>query len=573
VIKSGAQVLGKSEALLSTLAYCLVCRPADYLVVLPSLPMAERWSRTKFANTVAMTPALAELLPGEGKKALGGSLLFKKLTNGASVAITGANSASSLSAASVSAVFFDEISLAPRNLTGEGSSVALAKRRLASFKNSFYFSASTPSLEGECRISEDYELSSRHKWMVPCPSCGCRFSIRFSDIVWDSPEGQHKPETARLRCPECKLEHTDSTRVLMVMNGEWVAENPAEVRIKGFWLSGFNVILPARKGYSSRLHEQVAEFLAVRKNPTSLQPWVNGVCGETFARDVLRPVSYEYLVQRKENFFGRDDQPDPSTHELPEKILILTCGVDVQVNRLESLLVGWARNRSSYLLDHRAWPGAPSLAETWNALSEYLLASWKAPGWSEPDKRLAPAVSFIDSGYLSPLIHAFCNRRSNCYPTKGVGSAALPLVEPAPAKRGVSGRGKILRTDGLKQLVYQRLQIDSRGADGYVHLHSLLSEDFIKQMTSEVGVKDARTGVLKFRLEKNTSNEALDLCVLNTAAEYHLRANYDRLEAERRGLEKLPEEETKPNVFSPPPRRFRPVRPSVWGVGGIRGGI
>jgi phage terminase large subunit GpA-like protein len=570
VIKSGAQVLGKSEALLSTLAYCVVCRPADYLVVLPSLPMAERWSRTKFANTVAMTPALAELLPGEGKKALGGSLLFKKLTNGASVAVTGANSASSLAAASISGLFFDEISLAPRNLTGEGSSVALAKRRLASFKNSFYFSASTPSTEGECTISESYELSSRHKWTVPCPSCGHRFSIQFSDIVWDSPEGQHRPESARLRCPECKAEHSDSTRVLMVMNGEWVAENPAEVRIKGFWLSGFNVMLPARKGYVSRLHEFVSEFLAVRKNPSSLQPWVNGVCGETFAPDVLRPVSAEYLIQRKENFFNSDEEPDPATHDLPEKILVIVGAVDVQSNRLESLLVGFGRGHVSWLLDHRIWPGNPSLPETWNPLGEYLSASWRAPGWQAPDKRLAPSLVFVDSGFLSPIVYAFCARRMNCFASRGLGLSTLPLVEIAAGKRGVTGGLRLIHTDATKQLFYTRIRIDDREAEGFVHIHTLIGADFLRQVTSETATRDARTGQIRFKLMKNASNEGLDLCVMAVAAEYHGRPRYDTLEAERRGVATLPPEEMQQHALSPlPPRKPRPRRPSIWGRGGI----
>ena len=144
----------------------------------------------------------------------------------------------------------------------------------------------------------------------------------------------------------------------------------------------------------------------------------------------------------------------------------------------------------------------------------------------------------------------------------------MPLVEMAPGKRGAGLR--LIHTDAAKQLFYERLNIHDRDGDGHVHLGLALSEEFLRQLVSETATKDARTGQLRFKLAKDVSNEALDLAVLNVGAEYALRSPYDALEAQRRGIEKLPEEEIKTSALSPrPPRKFRPLRPSIWGRRGL----
>ena len=186
-------------------------------------------------------------------------------------------------------------------------------------------------------------------------------------------------------------------------------------------MSAFYALQGTRKGYASRLHEMVEEFLRVKNDPLTLQPWRNQVACETFEREILKPVSVDYLLERRENFFHRDDQPDPATHPLPAEVLVLTAGIDIQINRIESLVCGWTREKRCYFLDHSVFPGNTTQADSWTALGEYLNQSWAAPGWAEKDKRLAPAFTFVDSGYISMVVYAFCNRRSRTFPSRGVG--------------------------------------------------------------------------------------------------------------------------------------------------------
>jgi phage terminase large subunit GpA-like protein len=94
---------------------------------------------------------------------------------------------------------------------------------------------------------------------------------------------------------------------------------------------------------------------------------------------------------------------------------------------------------------------------------KYLLQSWA----TTRGKRLAPYWTFVDSGYLPTEVYKFCRSGTHRFPTKGIGTASMPWVEPTPEKR----HGLLhIRTDAGKYLFYSRLAINERTADGYVHL-------------------------------------------------------------------------------------------------------
>jgi phage terminase large subunit GpA-like protein len=583
ILEMASQTVGKSEVLLGILTYKIATMPADYLVVLPNLNQAERWSRTRWLNTVKQTPILQQLLPGEGARTLaasGSKLLFKRFENSASLSICGANSAATLAAASIRGLFFDETDLAQAELLGIGSPFANAARRLTSFADSFLVEASSPTIAGESRIDEDYQRSDRRQWLVPCPACGHRFELRWEVVYWEKTSTRaHRPETACIKCPACSQTHQDTVRRLMVLNGAWVPENPVEKRVRGYRMSAINVLQPTRKGFASRLHEMAVEWLEAQGNPLKLQPFLNQVAGESWVKEEVKAMPAESLLERRENYFHSDELPDPARSVLPERILLLTAAIDVQVNRLESLICGWTRGRSCYVIDHRQWPCNPAQPDGWNVVGEYLAQTWTTT-WAN-GKRLGPHITLVDSGYLAPMVQQFCAQGHYRFPTRGVGSAALPLIQPMADKRF---KAQEIHTDVGKSLFYNRLAIQERDSDGYIHLHMGLGREFCEQLLAEVTVRDKRTGRLVFRLQRERSNEALDLMILCLAGEVSLRAPYDKLECERLGVEKLPVSndtgklEPKAEAMSndtppppPPPRRRRVIRPGFWGPGGIRG--
>jgi phage terminase large subunit GpA-like protein len=564
-----SQVVGKSEVLLGLLAYQIATRIGDYLLVMPTLPQAERWSRTRWSNTVKHSALLQKLLPGQNQRTLassGSKLLFKSFTNGSNLAIATANSAPSLVAASIVGLYADETDLWPRELLNEGSPFSLAARRLTSFSDSIFVQASSPTIAGESHIVEEYERSDQRTWVVPCPVCSSSFELKWANVIWDKTEsGKHRVETARIRCA-CGAEHDDGTRRLMILNGRWEVRNPEERRVRGYWMSGFNVLLPTRKGYVSRLHEQAVEFLAAKGNPVTLAPWINTVAGEVFVREKVKALPAEFLLDRREAYFGDCLIPDQETVTLPTPVLALTGGIDVQKSHIESLIIGWARDKSSFVIDHRQWMGNPAQAASWAPLGAYLMKPWKLGSGHQ----ILPALTFCDSGYLPQPVHEFCQKAPHRWPSKGIASVALPWVERSADKKR---RIMLVHVDAGKFLFFSRLALTDPKEAGFIHLHMGLDAEFCRQLTSEVAVEDRRANRLVFRrAEGRERNEALDLMILCMAAEEWARLPYDRLE-----------KQWGPNVQGPNPPEgapgpavgptnspVRPPRPrNPWGRGGI----
>lgn len=586
ILMMPSQIIGKSELLLGILCHQIVTRPGyDYLLVLPSLPLCERWSRTRFAQTVRWSPILQALLPGEGKRTLassGSKLLFKQFTNGSTLAIATANSAPALAAASIRGLFADETDRWERELVGEGSPFSLAARRLTSFSDSLFVQASSPTIQDESHIEEEYLRSDRRSWLIPCPGCGHSFELKWANVKWPKAEsGKPKFEAAGVECSGCGGLHDDATRRLMVMNGHWGIGDPSIRRTRGYWMSGFNVLLPTRKGYESRLHEMALEFWQAKGSPITLQPWVNLTSGESWKREEVKAMPIEFLLQRREDYFS-GELPDQARVILPAGVLILTAAIDIQIGHIESVVVGWNRTRTSWLIDHRRWEGNPSEGATWAPLHQYLLTGW-VTGSGELDT-IKPALTLIDSGYLPDVSRRFCRAAGRRLPSKGVGSVALPWVT-----RALTSDKKVyvqLHTDAGKFALMSYLAIADPKQPGYMHFPAHVDSEFFRQLTSEYVQQDERRHRLVFQKIPNVRNEVLDLYVMVLGALEFLRipeSSWAQMERERQVVrtpsptsaqsesaapsspEGLP---VSPVAISPPPiipPRFRPQRPrKTW---------
>ena len=60
--------------------------------------------------------------------------------------------------------------------------------------------------------------------------------------------------------------------------------------------------------------------------------------------------------------------------QIPSRALVLTCGVDVQDDRLEATVYGWGKGAESWAILHRVFEGDPGRAELWRRLDELLIA-------------------------------------------------------------------------------------------------------------------------------------------------------------------------------------------------------
>ena len=161
---------------------------------------------------------------------------------------------------------------------------------------------------------------------MQCPDCDEYQVLKWSQVKWED----QNPYSARYTCECCGTLWDDTARFRAIRYGEWRATSEAKGKIAGFHLNGL---------YSpwTPLYEAVSDFMSSKRDPMRLKTWINTFLGETWEEQGDRIDEFD-LIERCENW-GKD---------LPEDVLLLTAGVDVQDNRLEVEIVGWGRGEESW---------------------------------------------------------------------------------------------------------------------------------------------------------------------------------------------------------------------------------
>lgn len=511
VLMTSAQV-GKTSILENLIGFHIDRDPAPILVVVPTLDMAESFSKDRLAPMVRDTPALKGKIADPRARDSGNTLLHKRFPGG-HITLAGANSAASLASRPIRIVLCDEVDRYPPSAGTEGDPVSLAKKRSTTFWNRLLVLASTPTVKGLSRIEMAFEQSDQRRYYVPCPHCGEYQPLKWAQVRWDA----GKPETVRYGCAHCAAAWSEADKPRLLAAGQWRAERPEVSGTAGFHLN--ELYSPWRKW-----SEVVADFLAAKQRPETLKTWVNTSLGETWEETGDQPEP-ESLLARREAY--------PA--EVPAGACVLTAGVDVQDDRLEVLIMGWGPGEEMWVIDGLTLWGDPGQAEVWTDLDSALTATYR----HEAGTALTVSAAGIDSGgHYTQMVYDFCKTRQTrrVYALKGVGGPGRPLVSaPARKKTGNHPRKVALYSVGVddaKGLLYSRYRLTAPGP-GYLHLptgHSLIGEEFCAQLTAEKIMTKYRRGFpVREWVKARPRNEALDCLVYALAAVRLLNPRYTDL--------------------------------------------
>lgn len=503
VVMCGTQS-GKSEAILNTIGYHMHHDPCPILVMQPTVDMAQSFSKDRVtAGLIRPTPALRGLVNDSRAKDANNTTLHKVFPGGA-LSLVGANSPSSLASRPIRIVLCDEVDRYPPSAGEEGDPISLAKRRAATFWNRKIIQVSTPTNKGASRIENAYEETDQQKFYVPCIHCDHEQLLTWSNVQWQD----DNPKTARYHCQECGAAWTESDRHASVSRGQWVATAPFN-GAAGFW---FNAL------YSPwvDLVDTVEEFLACRKDPMRLKTFVNTILAETW-EDQGDGVDDYAVAKRKEDYDG-----------IPENVVLLTAGVDVQDDRLEVEIVGWGIGEETWQIDYQVLYGDPSSPQLWSRLDEVLLATYEHP-IGEP---MIVRSTCVDSGgHHTRAVYNYAKTRAGhrVFAIKGVGGEGKPIVG-RPSKNNI---GKVplyaIGVDTAKELHYARLRIDEPGA-GFCHFQAKRDDEYFRQLTAEKQVIKYHKGYpTRTWIKTRTRNEALDVRVYAIAAFHILNVNMDSI--------------------------------------------
>lgn len=530
VFMSGSQI-GKTEVLLNTIGYYIHYDPAPILMIQPTLEMARSWSQDRLSTMLRDTPLLKDRV-AEAKSRDSGNTVLHKSFEGGHISACGANSPSSLASRPIKIVLCDEVDRYPPSAGSEGDPVLLAKRRSATFWDRKIVLTSTPTNKGSSRIEQAFETTDQRKFYIPCSDCNHFQILKWSHVVWED----NNPTTARYQCEKCEYKMSDSERIKAISKGHWKAQAEGNGKSVGFHLSGLYSVW-------ATMEEAVREFLNAKKMPETLRVFVNTFLGESW-EDEGEQIDDIGLYKRREDYLSKPDQ------EIPDGIAVITCGVDVQDDRIEMEIVGWGRDEESWSLDYEVIYGDPSTPAIWKQVDLKLLKNYKHPN----GMKLKIASACIDSGHHTKSVYEFCKPRfaRRIFAIKGVAGEGRPIIG-RPTRNNI---GKIplfsVGVDTTKELVYARLKMKEDGA-GFCHFPNKYDAEYFKQITAEKIVTRYHKGFARRDWVKiRPRNEALDCRVYAVAAFSVLNTDVnklaDRLEIQSQSAVKVDKKETKQYV-------------------------
>lgn len=512
IVWTSSQV-GKTTIIENVVGYYIDQDPAPILVVQPILDVARTFSKDRLSPMLRDTPCLQNKI-SDGNSRDPDNTVFHKVFKGGHVTMAGANSSASLGNRPIRIALQDEIDRYPASVGTEGDPCGLATKRTTAFWNRKIGKFSTGTIKGRSRIESAYEASDMRKFYVPCPHCGEFQILKWKQLKWPKDEkGKHIPEDAWYECGYCYREITDVDKPQMLREGEWRAERQTK-GIAGFWL---NELYSPWVSFGN----MAVRFIQAKKGgPEVLQVFINTALAETWEEGETT-VDDNTLV-------GRREQYGP---EVPAGAVLLTAGVDIQVDRIEVRVDAHAVGNECWGLEHKILYGDPVRKQVWDDLDEYLMRLWK----HEFGIYLPVSGVAIDTGYLNHQVYAFVKPRQTrrvhgylqrVFAIKGANEPMKPFLN-RPSKNNIAKINLFnIGVNTAKDTLHARLRITEPGP-GYVHHNYSFDEEYFKQLTNEV--RKIKKGVRIWEAKAGAKVEGLDLAVYSMAALGLLNINLEKL--------------------------------------------
>lgn len=520
-IMKGAQT-GGTEAGLNFLGYVICNNPGLTMLVMPSVDMVRRNTRTRIDPYFEIVPEIADRVVPAKSREPGNTATHKKFVGGELV-MTGANAAASLRSTPARFLVLDEIDAFPLDVEGEGDPIALAVQRTVTYRGRRkILMISTPTIKGFSRIEAAYLESDQRRFFMPCKACGEPFVITWAMIQWQ----KDRHDTAVCVCPSCGGVHEERDKPAMLRGGQWQATAEGDGRTAGFHL-------PALLSPFETWADIAWEHSRVHADPSRLKSWVNTKLGETWEEKAAQDVDSATLRTRVE-YWGQ---------EAPAGVSVITAGIDTQDTWLAVEIVGWGAGEESWSLDWIRLMGDPSAPQIWAELDTILARTWRHPKTGT----LPIAAACMDSGgHFTRQVLDFTTPRHHrrIFAVKG---ASTPGTPAWPHRPGLSKHGRrpvyVIGADTLKEIVFARLAKPEPGA-GFCHVPEGRETNWFAEMTAEKPFTKYSKGraIREWRKKPADRNEAFDCRVYAAAALESLKIGGFDLDAEaRRIMDLLPE--------------------------------
>lgn len=520
--------IGKTTIILCGMGYYADYEPSTQMIVMPTLELGERFSKTRLAPMIREIPTLRDKIASPKSKDSDNTILYKSYPGGY-IVVAGSNSAPSLSSQPVRVVWLDEVDRFADSAGTEGNPVKLAEKRSTSYWNKKRIMTSTPTIAGRSKIEDAYNDGTMEEWCVECPCCGKWQPYDFRRVKFN---------TLSMECIGCQedileMDWKESPH-------KWIARCPERLQHRTFRMNELASPLTEWK-------EIIGEFLDAKRkydkyhDTEDLKVFVNTVLGEVWDETSVdeNEVDHVTLQKRAETYDA----------EIPDGVIVLTAAIDVQDNRFEVEVKGWGRNYENWGIYKTEIYGNLAQSTAWEQLEEYLETTF----YFKNGCSLNIAAYAIDTGghftnRTYQWIKKMRDKGKRIYGIKGYAQkTGIPLLYKRTVVKikKVLPNGKekvvdttvidIVGTDAGKEDIYKWLTIDTPG-EGFCHFPDNTEcgydEEYYKGLFAEKLIIKKVRGVYKKVWVKKSGirNEPLDLFNYNYVCIEKLRPEWDKLE-------------------------------------------
>lgn len=531
IVVVAASQVGKSETINNMVGYCIDQDPGPILLIQPTIDDVKRYSEMRIAPMIRETRCLKRKVADPKSRDAANTKRQKSFPGGVLV-MTGSNVAHDLSSMPIRYVFGDERDRWATSAGSEGDPWELAVARTRTFYNKKMVEVSTPTVKGASAIENSYNLGTMERWKTQCPHCGEYVALTFDNIrfEYDAAENGDKKifhiSEIFYVCPECggiSDEHTMKSQP-----AKWVATVPEarkHHKTRSFWLTAW--VSPWATWESI-----ILQFLQAGTDSAKLQVVYNTQFGELW-EERGDMASEDDVMARREVYEA----------EVPDGVLLLTCGVDTQDDRLEYEVVGHRRYGETWGIKKGVILGRPDTEEVWQRLDEVLSHKYKF----KSGVSLQISLTFIDEGgHFTQEVRQHCLARQydHVFAIKGANRPDIPYTAP-PKKQKIVVNGKVIGqvwvyeigVNAGKQKIVDNLRVQSPGAN-YCHfpLRDDYGKQFFKQLMSEhlAYVPKLKHPWQWQKIPGHERNEAFDIRNYNLAACEILSPDWDAIEQKLR---------------------------------------
>jgi len=477
-----ASRLGKTTCIENVIGYFVDYDPAPMLLINETDKKARSFSKISLQPMINDNPHLTDKFAKERTRDSDNEILLKSFRGGHLV-LGGANAPTSFSSYNMRIVMFDEIDRYPPSVGDEGDPIDLGRQRAENFLNRKFIYTSTPTVKGVSRIEDLWLESDQRLYYVPCPSCGHMQILlfggqsQFSRLTNGFLKFTHSGNTIKsvcYICSSCKAEIPEKYKMKMVRAGEWRKQRPEVRQHAGFW---------ANRLYSpwTSWKRMAEEFIKAGKRPEKLRVWINTSAGETFIENINFAFADGSLMARRESYT-----------KIPNAVILLTVGIDVQDDRVEAIVYGYGKREECWFIERGIIMGSIESKTTQKMLDEFIYRDRVYEnGFIAKFGKIGGILAVgVDTGDHSKEVNAYVSerKRQRFIAIKG---ASRPQKDFVIYSRSKKLRNPLVFVDTFqgKKMIYYRLHIE-KDEDGsfppqYMQFNMSCDAEFFEQMVSE----------------------------------------------------------------------------------------